>query len=293
MRLERVGVAGTTLSCAVAGEGPAVLCAHGFPDNAGSFRHQVPALVAAGYRVLCPSMRGYAPSDLAADGRYDAATLGRDLLALADHFSPGRPVRLLGHDWGAVAAYAAAALEPERFSHLCTLAVPHLRVVGARFLTPAQWKRSWYMRLFLVPRLGERRLLEKGGALTERLWRDWSPGWSPRPETLAGVKAAFSTPDRARAVLGYYRALPTPRTWLGESARLLFQRTRVPALYVHGERDGCVGVELTEGLEGAYTRGVEVLRIPDAGHFVHQERPEVVNEALLRFFAGEESGSRG
>jgi pimeloyl-ACP methyl ester carboxylesterase len=102
----------------------------------------VPALLAAGYRVVAPFMRGYAPSSVARDGRYDPAALAGDLCAIARRLSPDRPIRLVGHDWGAIAAYAAAALEPDRVSHLCTIAVPHLRVAGRRFLRGRQPPRS-------------------------------------------------------------------------------------------------------------------------------------------------------
>src|SRR5271165_1925730 len=119
METDRLELDDVTLSCSTAGEGPVVLALHGFPDDATTFRHQVPALVAAGYRVVCPTLRGYAPSGLSRSGRYDAEALGRDVLALANRFSPAAPVRLVGHDWGAIAAFAAAALAPARFSHIC------------------------------------------------------------------------------------------------------------------------------------------------------------------------------
>jgi len=259
-------------------DAPLVICAHGFPDCARSFRHQVPALVAAGFRVVSPWLRGYAPSTPARDGRYDAAALGNDLVALARHFSPGKPVRLVGHDWGAIAAYAAVALAPGAFSHVATIAVPHVRVAGPRFLSASQLRKSWYMGLFQLPRLAERRLAADDFALVDRLWRDWSPGFIAPADELAAVKEALR--GREPDVLAYYRAIfsrAAPAT-----SRLLRRRTRVPALYVHGVDDGCIGVALTDGVERAYAGPIAVHRLP-GGHFVHQERVEQFNAILVQF----------
>jgi pimeloyl-ACP methyl ester carboxylesterase len=278
----RVDTGGATLACLVAPgaatDAPLVLCAHGFPDCARSFRHQTSALVAAGFRVVAPYLRGYSPSTPARDGRYDAAALGSDLVALARHFSPGAPARLVGHDWGAVASYAAVALAPGAFSHLATIAVPHLRVAGRRFLTPAQLRRSWYMGLFQLPRVAERRLAADDFALVDRLWRDWSPGFTAPANEVAAVKASLR--GREHEALAYYRAIfsrATPST-----ARLLRRRTRVPSLYVHGVDDGCIGVALADGVERAYAGPIAVHRLA-GGHFVHQEAVEEFNSILVEF----------
>jgi pimeloyl-ACP methyl ester carboxylesterase len=269
------------LSCLVAGYGPLVLCAHGFPDDARTFRHQVKPLVDRGFRVVCPTMRGYAPSSVARSGRYDAELLGRDLLALADRLSPNAHVRLIGHDWGAIAAYAATALAPERFSHVVTIAVPHIRSVAPRLLSPAQARRSWYIGMFQLRTIAEMRLAENDLALIDRLWRDWSPSYVASKEDLDLIKAGIAT--RMPEVLGYYRAFFSRSSFLGASRRLLFTKTSVPALYLHGEEDGCMGVELTRNMERHFTRGVSVQRIAGAGHFVHLEKPDVVNALLLDF----------
>jgi pimeloyl-ACP methyl ester carboxylesterase len=276
-----IDVGDVALRCHLQGAGPLVLCAHGFPDDARSFRAQVGPLVAQGFRVACPTMRGYAPSGVPRSGRYDPEVLGRDLCALADHLSPDEPVRLIGHDWGAVAAYVATALAPHRFSHLVTLAVPHLRAMVGRMARPAQLRRSWYIGFFQLRGLAERGLAKDDLALVDRLWRDWSPGYRATREDLDQIKAGIA--PRVGPVIGYYRAVLGPRSLLGKSRRLLLARTSVRAMYVHGEDDGCVGVELTEGVERHYTAGVAVHRIPGAGHFVHLERPEAVNPLLGEF----------
>ncbi|MDB4971257.1 MAG: Epoxide hydrolase [Myxococcales bacterium] len=273
-----VDTGGATLVCSVRGEGPLVICAHGFPDCARSFRHQVPALVAAGYRVVSPWLRGYAPSTPARDGRYDLGAIGGDLVALARHFSPGAPARLVGHDWGALAAYAATALAPGAFSHVATVAVPHPKAAGARFLRPAQLRRSWYIGLFQLRGLAERKLAADDHAFIDRLWRDWSPGFHAPPEELAAVKDAIR--GRERDVLAYYRAILAGVT--SRAARVVLEPTRVRALYVHGIDDGCVGVELCDDVQSAYRDGVTIHRLP-GGHFVHQESVEQFNDILVEF----------
>lgn len=277
----RLRLSDVEIVCQVEGEGPVVILAHGFPDCARTFRAQVPALVAAGLRVVVPSLRAYAPSGVARSGRYDAAALGQDLIELADRFSPGVPVRLVGHDWGAIAGYAATALAPARFSHLVTMAVPHLRASSRAFGTAAQLRRSWYIGMFQLRGYAEKRVLAGDMALIDRLWRDWSPGYRAPAEELAAVKAAIR--PNLSSVLGYYRALGTLRSLAGEVRRLLFARTEVPALYFHGADDGCVGAETALDLAGAYANGVSTHIVPGAGHFVHLEQPGIVNDALTRF----------
>ncbi len=269
------------LSCTIRGEGPLVLCAHGFPDDERSFRAQVEPLVERGFRVACPTMRGYAPSSVAKSGRYDVEALGCDLLAIADRLSPNEKVRLVGHDWGAVAAYAVTAIAPERFSHLVTIAVPHTRAALPQLLRPAQIRRSWYMYYFQLRGIAERGLEKDNLALVDRLWRDWSPGYRPAKEDLDHIKAAIR--PRIEQVIGYYRAFFSLRSLGREMQRLMLSKTRVPALYFHGVDDGCMGVELTEGMEACFLAGVEVHRVPGAGHFVHLERPDAVNPPLLDF----------
>src|SRR5262249_21210663 len=130
------------------GAGPLVLCLHGFPDQARSFRHQMPALVAAGFHVVAPYMRGYAPTSAPADGRYDGMALGEDVVALLDALDVEHAV-VFGHDWGAAATYFAALLAPRRLSKIITAAVPYGPQFFRAFTTsPAQICRSWYMFFF-------------------------------------------------------------------------------------------------------------------------------------------------
>lgn len=106
------------------GAGPLVLLMHGFPDTAHTWDHARPAIAAAGFRAVSPFMRGYAPTEVPADGRYDTDTLGADTLALITALGEKHAI-VVGHDWGASAAYSAATLGPAQVRLLVTLAIPH------------------------------------------------------------------------------------------------------------------------------------------------------------------------
>jgi pimeloyl-ACP methyl ester carboxylesterase len=103
------------------GSGQLMLCVHGFPDNALTWRHQMPVFAKAGYRVVAPYQRGYAPTAPSPTGTYQTAALGRDIIALIDALSPDRPAIVFGHDWGALAAYSAALLAPRRIEKLVVI----------------------------------------------------------------------------------------------------------------------------------------------------------------------------
>lgn len=273
---------GIPLHCRVAGpaSGPLVVCLHGFPDAPHGFDPLLQALAGAGYRAVAPAMRGYAPSPVPPDGDCRIATLGRDALAIADALG-ARRLAIVGHDWGALAAHAAAALAPERVATIVACAVPHPRRMRAALLHPRQLRRSWYIGFFQLPRLPER-VLARGG-LIERLWRDWSPGVDWPDAVLARVRAALDGPERIRAALAYYRALPAQLLWPRHAAerRRLLAPTPVPAMLVCGARDGCIGAELFADVADCYPAGLHRWCADQAGHFMHYEQPRRFVQAVL------------
>jgi len=230
-----------------AGDGPLVLCLHGFPDSLESFRHQLPALAAAGFRAVAPCMRGYAPSAMPADGAYQTAALAEDAIAIIDALGHDDAI-VIGHDWGAVAAYGAAIAAPERVRALVTAAVPHGPQLMTAFTTNyAQQRRSWYMFFFQTP-FAEAAVAHDDFAFLERLWADWSPGWQWSSEAMAALKETFRRPGVLPAALGYYRALFNPALQPPEYAtlqgRIMFEPISVPGMMLHGASDGCIGAEL-------------------------------------------------
>ncbi|WP_285713227.1 alpha/beta fold hydrolase [Erythrobacter oryzae] len=279
--------AGLAFTAHAAGAGPVVLMLHGFPDTPATFAHQLGALAEAGYRPVAVTMRGYEPSSQPEDGDYHAVRMAEDVTAFAAALSDG-PVHLVGHDWGANIAYAAASLAPERFASLTTIAVPHPVRFGEAFAANAeQQARSAYILAFQTPGF-EEQIIADDCAYLEALWRAWSPGWDIPAQLLAAMKATFRQPGVARAALEYYRqAFDAVSPAAQETAALLTRPITVPTLGICGAEDQCITQDVFLGAmrESDFPGGLETRSIPGAGHFCHAEAPEAVNAALLDWFA--------
>ena len=256
-----------------AGSGPLALCLHGFPDAAHTWRHLLPALAGAGFHAVAPFMRGYAPTAVPADGAYHLGALVADAVALHEVLGGDANAVLIGHDWGAEAAYGAAAFAPGRWRRLVTLAVPPAALDEVLFSDYEQLKRFFYLFMFRDPAgLAETVVARDDLAFLDKLWRDWSPGFQPG-EHLARVKACLRQPANLAAVLGYYRAAADQ-----EAAG---RQAPQPTLYLHGARDGCIGVDLVRGAERLLAPSSRMIVIDDAGHFLHLEEPGQVNDHIL------------
>lgn len=269
-----------------AGRGPVALCLHGFPDNARSFRHQFPALANAGYRAVAPTLRGYEQSSRPDDGDYGVEQLAQDVIAWLDDLGVDE-AHLIGHDWGAVIAYFAGAMAPERFRSLTAIAIPHparFARIGIRKV-PRQLLLSWYMMFFQLRGVAERAIRRSDWALIRRLWKAWSPGLDLPEAEWAALRATFETPGVDEAMLGYYRANASPLALLGVADSPLDRLATVPVrtLAITGADDGCIDTRLFDHaiLPEDFPAGVQVRRIPRAGHWVHQEQPGQVNELIL------------
>jgi pimeloyl-ACP methyl ester carboxylesterase len=256
-----------------AGSGPLALCLHGFPDAAYTWRHLLPALAGAGFHAVAPFMRGYAPTAVPADGAYHLGALVADAVALHEVLGGDGDAVLIGHDWGAEAAYGAAAFAPDRWRRLVTLAVPPAALDEVLFSDYEQLKRSFYLFMFRDPAgLAETAVAHDDLAFLDKLWRDWSPGFQPG-EHLARVKDCLRQPANLAAALGYYRAAVNQEA----AARQAPQ----PTLYLHGARDGCIGVDLVRGAERLLAPSSRMIVIDEAGHFLHLEKPGQVNDHIL------------
>jgi pimeloyl-ACP methyl ester carboxylesterase len=285
----RVRANGLEFQTLEAGKGPLVLCLHGFPDHAPTFRQQLPALANAGYRAVAPYMRGYAPTEIPVGGPFQSAALAMDVVGLIDALSPGEPAFVFGHDWGAVAAYGAAIQAPARIRKLVASAVPHgPRLMQAITTSYAQMRRSWYIFMFQLP-TAELAVSNDDFVFLENIWRDWSPGWSFPREEMEALKATFRKPGVLEAAISYYRHTFNPTFQKPEllelQGRMLIDPVEVPSLMIHGADDGCIGVELLDGMEAGFPNGLRKVVVRGAGHFVHQEKPDEVNRTLLEFLA--------
>jgi pimeloyl-ACP methyl ester carboxylesterase len=256
-----------------AGSGPLALCLHGFPYAAHTWRHLLPALAGAGFHAVAPFMRGYAPTAVPADGAYHLGALAADAVALHEVLGGDANAVLIGHDWGAEAAYGAAAFAPDRWRRLVTLAVPPAALDEVPFTDYEQLKRFFYLFMFRDPAgYAETVVARDDLAFLDKLWRDWSPGFQPG-EHLARVKACLRQPANLAAVLGYYRA--------AADQEAVGRQAPQPTLYLHGARDGCIGVDLVRGAERLLAPSSRMIVIDDAGHFLHLEEPGQVNDHIL------------
>ena len=263
---------------------PLALCLHGFPDTAHGWRHLLPALDAAGYRAVAPFMRGYAPSTVASDGQYHVAALAYDASILHELLGGDERAVLIGHDWGALTAYMAAAAAPARWRRVIAAAVPPAAAMATAMMDYDQLRRSWYMFFFQVG-LAD---VVVGAADLEfiaRLWADWSPGYDAS-EDLTQVRAALTDPANLAAALGYYRATwgdrPPAEPYLSVQTAALTPHTQ-PTLYLHGAEDGCIGAEFAADAASSLPDGSDAVILPDCGHFLQVERPDEFNRLVIEF----------
>jgi pimeloyl-ACP methyl ester carboxylesterase len=258
-----------------AGSGSRLLIVlHGFPDHPPTFTPLIERLVEAGYHVVAPWLRGYAPSTL--EGPYHVERLAQDALELASALGHER-FYLMGHDWGALATYTACALAPERVTKAITLAIPHPWSIRGR----EQFRLSAYVPLLAAP-LGPELARAGDFAFVDALWRRWSPGFVLAEQERRALHACLrdSWPAPAR----YYRALFwPPRSSLARAARDL--RIRVPLLHLHGAQDGCIALATTRGQARFFRAPFTSEVCPGAGHFLAREAPGWVVERALPFLA--------
>ncbi|MCB9379476.1 MAG: alpha/beta hydrolase [Acidimicrobiaceae bacterium] len=267
--------------------GPLALCLHGFPDSAHGWRHLLPALADAGYHAVAPFQRGYAPTSVPADGRYQTGALSVDANALHEALGGDGRAVIIGHDWGAPATFGAAVLEATRWTKVVGMAVPPGGAMGMAFLTNlAQVKRSWYMFFFQHP-LSDMVVPANDLAFIDMLWADWSPGHDATDD-LPHVKAALRDPANLTAALGYYRATLGDgyRDPALDAAQAATQGIPPqPTLYLHGRTDGCIGTEVAESARAMVPEHVRIHIVEGAGHFLQVEQPGVVNRLVLEFLA--------
>lgn len=279
----------TEFSYLECGSGKLALLLHGFPDTAQTWRHLMPQLASAGYRVVAPFMRGFAPSAVPADGCYQTAMLARDANALHEELGGDGDAVIIGHDWGAPSVYGAAIDAPSRWKKVVGLAVPPTAALGMAFVQNLeQIKKSWYM-FFFQHGLADLVVGANNHAFIKMLWREWSPGYDASVD-LEFVRKSLADPKNLQAALGYYRAT------LGDgyrdpSLKALQDQMGAgvptqPLLYLHGADCGCVGVDVFELAKTLAPANIKFELIAAAGHFLQLEQPEKVNKLICDFIAG-------
>ena len=295
-------------------EGPLVLLVHGWPESWYSWRHQIPALAEAGYRVVVPEMRGYGETDAPAQvADYDIVQLAADMVGVLDALGEEKAT-IVGHDWGAVVAASTVLQYPERFSSLVLMSVPHRgrsasspmaamrERVGDNFfyilyhnepggIADAEYDgdpRGLLSRLYLSPDSPREAPL-----ITDP--KRAAGGWIPRLGAPKGLPDWLTQEDLDfyvtqfeisgfRGGVNYYRNFQ--RNW-EITEHLAAAKIEVPALFIAGEKDVVIGGATAAMLQGVMEPVMTDLRgvvlVPEVGHWIQQEDPAATNEALLSF----------
>ena len=275
------------------GGGPPVLLIHGWPDAPRGW-HQVAArLQAAGWRTIAPYLRGSGPTRFRSaqtPRTGHGASLAHDIIDLADALGLDR-FPIVGHDWGARAAYTAAALFPERVTSIAALALAY-QPRGVFAIPAFSQARAFWYQWFLYSDAGAQAVRDDPVAFARVQWDTWSPaGWFDDAE-FAATAVSFANPDWAEITLNAYRDrfLPgeahDPR-YAGLERRLAdTEQVTRPTLMIQGCSDYCDEPASSADQDQYFTGGYRRIVIEGAGHFPHREAPAEVNAAVLAHLRG-------
>jgi pimeloyl-ACP methyl ester carboxylesterase len=304
---------GIRLRIAEMGTGPLVLLVHGWPESWYSWRYQLPALAAAGYRAVAPDMRGYGKSDKPpAVTDYDIHHLTADLTGLVEALGEKSAI-LIGHDWGAIVTWHAMLLHPQRFTALVAMSVPY-RGRGTASVTESLRRALGdnfnYILYFQEPGVAEREFDADPRAILSRLYlspdspradpqitdpKRAAGGWIGRLGAPKGLPAWLTQADLDyyvseftaagfRGGINYYRNFQ--RNW-ETTPQLSGAAITAPVLFIAGDKDvvvrGATVPALTASMKNAVPGLREVRLLADTGHWLQQERPAQTNEAILQF----------
>lgn len=320
--LRSITANGVQLRVAEMGSGPLVILLHGFPESWYSWRHQLRALAAAGYRAVAPDMRGYGGSDRPqAVEDYDIHRLTADVVGIIDALGEKTAV-VVGHDWGAIVAWHCLLLHPSRFTGLVAMSVPY---AGRPDRSPIESMRAryednfYYITYFQEPGVAEAEFDADPRAILSRLYlspdspreapsvtdpKRAAGGWTARLGAPKGLPAWLTQADLDyyvaeyartgfRGGINYYRNLH--RNW-ETTPQLTGARIAQPVLFVAGARDGVIRGASADQLTASMRQVAPDLRgvtlVPEAGHWVQQERPDDTNAALLAFLKTVASAGR-
>jgi pimeloyl-ACP methyl ester carboxylesterase len=291
----QLGANGIELHVLDEGEGPLLILCHGFPELAFSWRHQVPALTEAGFRVLAPDLRGFGRSSApTAIDSYDVVSLCGDLCGLLDAVGEDSAI-FVGHDWGASLVWQLATLHPARVRAVGALSVPFVPRAAEPPLSILRryLGEDFYIVWFQQPGVADAALARdvRHTLTTSRQWTaQWAeqehepgrrPPWLSEQELEVYVEAFERTGFTGG--LNWYRNID--RNW-ELMAPVAERRVEQPAFFLTGERDPVRRFMPAEAMRGWVTDLREEIVVPGAGHWVQQERPDAVNASLLKFLDG-------
>ena len=275
----RIAGDGVELSVTTAGAGPPVVLLHGFPENARSWRHQIPALAREGFSAWAPDLRGYGQSDRPTGiAAYRLRHLTADVAALVA--ATGFPrAHIVGHDWGGIIAWTFAGQYPELVDRLVIMNAPHMKIYERKVWRSSQFFRSWYVGMFLLPRIPEALLSARDFAVMRRAFRAEAGVHNPfSPRDIEEYVTPLREPGALTAALNYYRANVFSHDIRAAASAIV----SAPTLVLWGDKDKALGTTLLEGLNEVAPH-VRIRRFPEVGHWIQNEAPDQVNELLLAF----------
>ena len=262
-------------------DGPPVLVLHGWPQHWYQWRHQIPALAEAGYNVVVPDLRGFGQSE-APPGGYEKDNMATDVLNLMDVMGLER-VKLLAHDWGGWIGFILCVRAPERISRYMPLNIAHLWGKPDARTIAATW-RFWYQAVIASP-LGPR-LLQTRPGFVHRIIQGRSPNpqaWTQ--EELEAFSRPLRAPARAHASQQLYRTFLLKEFPAIAAGRYQKHRLTVPTRMLFGVDDFAISPALLSRDTKEFADDFTIEFAPDTGHFIAEERPELVNDRALEFFA--------
>lgn len=273
LRIKHVDANGVRFAYLEEGAGPLVLLLHGFPDNAWSYRKQLSAFAAAGYRAVAPFLRGYAPTGFPADGTYDPVALGRDLQALIAALSDDGKAAVVGMDWGGTSTFQVLSTAPDAIRAAVVMNTAHPVTFASIRRDPDAVRSIFHFYFFQIPGAAASVNIE-GLPFIDYLWNLWSPTFK-NDEHLQSIKRTLRTPGVMEAALKYYNGLFDA----GRAGRLPLAEMPTPTLTIYGSNDPTS--RYSEKEEPYFTGPHRRVVLPDVGHFPHLEREDEVTSLML------------
>jgi pimeloyl-ACP methyl ester carboxylesterase len=269
--MHRIPGDGVTMAVLDEGEGQPVVLLHGFPDSSHVWRHQIPALIGAGMRVIAPDLRGFGESDKPdAVEEYAMTRSIADVVAVLDALGIDR-AHVVGHDWGAGVAWALAAFVPTRVERLAAMSVGHPNTLRDRSIE--QREKAWYQLLFQFTGVAEELLMRDDW----KLFRDFSRGDGDQERYIADL----SRPGALTAGLNWYRANAPPQREL--EPRQPLPAVAAPTLGLWSSGDNYLTEDPMLGSVEHVSGPWRYERIENASHWLQLDAPERINDLLLDF----------
>jgi len=272
-------------------DGPAVMLLHGWPDDIRTWDKVVAKLAEAGLRTIAPYLRGFGPTKFIDNSTLRSgqlSALATDATDLAQVLKLDRWA-IIGHDWGARAAYIASLESSEKVSHVVALSVGYGTNNPQQQLSLRQTKNYWYHWYFCLP-TGNQTVQQSRRDLCEFLWKTWSPTWNPDPSEFNITAESFDNPDWAEITIHSYRhrwaqAEGDPRYEELEQRLAVASPCEIPTLVLHGECDACNDPSTSDRKEDYFTGGYRRVLLPNVGHFPQREAPDLVAHEILNWLS--------